>query len=60
MKNMSNINDALPIISTLTLIFSMLLISEIFRLKKEQRRLNKKIDYLRKDIDLLLSEKTGD
>ena len=60
MKNMSNINDALPIISTLTLIFSLLLISEIFRLKKEQRRLNKKIDYLRKDIDLLLSEKTGD
>jgi len=60
MKNMSNINDALPIISTLTLIFSMLLISEIFRLKKEQRRLNKKIDYLRKDIDLLLNEKTGD
>ena len=57
---MNNINDALPIISTLTLIFSMLLISEIFRLKKEQRRLNKKIDYLRKDIDLLLSEKTGD
>ena len=57
---MSNINDALPIISTLTLIFSLLLISEIFRLKKEQRRLNKKIDYLRKDIDLLLSEKTGD
>ena len=60
MKNMSNINDALPIISTLTLIFSMLLISEIFRLKKEQRRLNKKIGYLRKDIDLLLSKKTGD
>jgi hypothetical protein len=57
---MSNINDALPIISTLTLIFSLLLISEIFRLKKEQRRLTKKIDYLRKDIDLLLSKKTGD
>ncbi len=57
---MSNLNDALPIISTLTLIFSMLLISEIFRLKKEQRKLNKKIDYLRKDIDLLLSKKTGD
>lgn len=57
---MSNINDALPIISALTLIFSLLLISEIFRLKKEQRRLNKKIDYLRKDIDLLLSKKTGD
>ena len=57
---MNNINDALPIISTLTLIFSLLLISEIFRLKKEQRRLNKKIDYLRKDIDLLLSKKNGD
>ncbi len=57
---MSNINDALPIISTLTLIFSLLLISEIFRLKKEQRRLNKKIDYLRKDIDLLLSKNNGD
>ena len=57
---MNNINDALPIISTLTLIFSLLLISEIFRLKKEQRRLNKKIDYLRKDIDLLLSKKTDD
>jgi|TARA_B100001013_G_scaffold334150_1_gene251614 hypothetical protein len=60
MKNMSNINDALPIISALTLIFSLLLISEIFRLKKEQRRLNKKIDYLRKDIDLLLSKNNGD
>ena len=60
MKNMNNINDALPIISTLTLIFSLLLISEIFRLKKEQRRLNKKIEYLRKDIDLLLSKKNGD
>ena len=57
---MSNINDALPIISTLTLIFSLLLISEIFRLKKEQRILNKKIDYLRKDIDLLLSKNNGD
>ena len=57
---MSNINDALPIISTLTLIFSLLLISEIFRLKKEQRKLNKKIDYLRKDIDLLLSKNNGD
>ena len=57
---MSDINDALPIISALTLIFSLLLISEIFRLKKEQRRLNKKIDYLRKDIDLLLSKNNGD
>ena len=50
---MSSVNDALPIISILTLVFSMLLITEIFRLRKEQRRLNNKITYLRKDIDIL-------
>ncbi len=46
-------NDALPIISILTLVFSMLLISEILRLRKEQRRQNKKMEYLQKDIDKL-------
>jgi len=46
-------NDALPIISILTLLFSMLLISEIIRLRKEQRRQNKKIEYLQKDINNL-------
>ena len=50
---MSSVNDALPIISILTLVFSMLLITEIFRLRKEQIRLNNKITYLRKDIDIL-------
>jgi len=50
---MSSVNNALPIISILTLVFSMLLITEIFRLRKGQRRLNNKITYLRKDIDIL-------
>ena len=47
----SEMNDALPIISILTLVFSMLLISEILKLRKEQRRQNKKMEYLQKDID---------
>lgn len=49
----SEMNDALPIISILTLVFSMLLISEILRLRKEQRRQNKKMEYLQKDINKL-------
>ena len=57
---MSKMNDALPIISLLTLVFSMLLISEIIRLRKEQRRQNKKMKYLQKDIDKLKNEKNHD
>ena len=49
----NEMNDALPIISILTLVFSMLLISEILRLRKEQRRQNKKMEYLQKDINKL-------
>tara|TARA_B100001113_G_C21097364_1_gene617134 strand:+ start:909 stop:1088 length:180 start_codon:yes stop_codon:yes gene_type:complete len=49
----SEMNDALPIISILTLVFSMLLISEILKLRKEQRRQNKKMEYLQKDINKL-------
>ena len=49
----NEMNDALPIISILTLVFSMLLISEVLRLRKEQRRQNKKMEYLQKDIDKL-------
>ncbi|MCS5623390.1 MAG: hypothetical protein NZ735_05470 [Candidatus Marinimicrobia bacterium] len=56
---MSNLNGALPIISVLTLVFSLLLITEIFRLRKEQRKLNNKIGYLRKDIDILMEEKNS-
>ena len=50
-------NDALPIISTLTLIFSLVLISEIFKIKKVQRRLDNKMKYLQKKFDELNSEK---
>ena len=57
---MNKMNDALPIISLLTLVFSMLLISEILRLRKEQRRQNKKMKYLQKDIDKLKNEKNHD
>ena len=57
---MSKMNDALPIISLLTLVFSMLLISEILRLRKEQRRQNKKMKYIQEDIDKLKNEKNHD
>jgi hypothetical protein len=54
---MISMNGSLPIISILILIFSMLLISEVFKLKKIQRRLVKKFDILRKDFDLLKDKK---
>ena len=54
---MKRMNDALPIISILTLVFSMVLISEILRLRKEQRRQGNKMKYLQEDIDKLKSEK---
>tara|TARA_Y100000739_G_scaffold9460_1_gene8226 strand:+ start:221 stop:424 length:204 start_codon:yes stop_codon:yes gene_type:complete len=50
-------NDSLPIISILILAFSMLLITEVFKLKKVQRRLVKKVDILKKEIDSLKDEK---
>ena len=50
-------NDALPIISILTLIFSLVLISEIFKIKKVQRRLENKMKYFQKDFDELISKK---
>ena len=50
-------NDSLPIISILVLAFSMLLITEVFKLKKVQRRLVKKVDILKKEIDSLKDEK---
>ena len=57
---MSKMNDALPIISLLTLVFSLLLISEILKLRKVQRRQGKKIKYLQEDIDKLKNEKSHD
>ena len=52
-------NDALPIISILTLVFSLVLISEIFKIKKVQRRLENKMKYFQKDLDKLISKKKG-
>ena len=46
-------NGSLPIISILVLAFSMLLITEVFKLKKVQRRLVKKIDIMKKELDAL-------
>jgi len=50
-------NDALPIISILTLVFSLVLISEIFKIKKVQRRLENKMKYLQRNFDELISKK---
>jgi len=50
-------NGSLPIISVLILIFSLLLISELFKLKKIQRRLVKKFDILRRDVDSIKEKK---
>ena len=50
-------NDSLPIISILVLSFSMLLITELFKLKKVQRRLMKKIDIMKKELDALKEKK---
>tara|TARA_B100000214_G_scaffold349436_1_gene302305 strand:+ start:451 stop:615 length:165 start_codon:yes stop_codon:yes gene_type:complete len=50
-------NDAIPIISTLTLVFSLVLISEIFKIKKVQRRLDNKMKYLQKNFDEIISKK---
>ena len=50
-------NDSLPIISILVLSFSMLLITEVFKLKKVQRRLMKKIDIMKRELDALKEKK---
>ena len=50
-------NGSLPIISILVLAFSMLLITEVFKLKKVQRRLVKKMDIMKKELDALKGEK---
>ena len=43
--------DAIPLISILVLIFAMLSVSEIMKLKKELRKLSKLTGHLKKDID---------
>ena len=52
-------NGSLPIISILVLAFSKLLITEVFKLKKIQRRLVKKVDIMQKKIDSLEGKKEG-
>ena len=56
-KKMISSNGSLPIITILVLAFAMLLITEVFKLKKVQRRLVKKVDILKKEIDTLKDEK---
>ena len=48
--------DAIPLISILVLIFAMLSVSEIVKLKKELRKLSKLTGHLKKDIDILKSD----
>ena len=49
-------NGSLPIISILVLVFSMLLITELFKLKRVQRKLGKKMDIIKKELDALKGE----
>ncbi len=48
--------DAIPLISILVLIFAMVLMSEVIKLKKETRKLSKLVGHLKKDINILKSE----
>ena len=48
--------DALPLISILTLLFAMILISELIKLKKEVRKLSKLTRYLKDDVNTLKGE----
>ena len=43
--------DAVPLISILVLIFSMILMGEIMKLKKELRKLSKLPGHMKKDIE---------
>ena len=51
--------DALPFISILVLLFAITLINEIFRLKKEVRKIGRSNKHMRKDIEKL-KEKFND
>tara|TARA_B100000749_G_scaffold264475_1_gene238821 strand:+ start:346 stop:513 length:168 start_codon:yes stop_codon:yes gene_type:complete len=51
--------DALPLISILALIFAFIFMSEVFRLKREIRKLKKLMKYLTGELELLKNrEKT--
>ena len=45
--------DAIPIISILSLVFAMILVGEIIKMKKDVRKLAKLSNHLKKDIETL-------
>ena len=51
--------DVLPFISILVLLFAITLINEIFRLKREVRKIGRSNKHMRKDIEKL-KEKLND
>ena len=48
--------DAIPLISILVLIFAVVLMTEVKKLKKETRTLSKLVGHLKKDLGILKSE----
>ena len=49
--------DAIPIISILSLVFAIILVGEIVKMKKDVRKLSKLSNHLKKDIETLKKEK---
>ena len=54
---MNSLNGSLPTISFLILAFSILLVSQLFQLKREQRKLNNKIKHIINDLNRIKDEK---
>ena len=54
---MNSLNDSLPAISFLILAFSVLLVSQLFQLKREQRILNNKIKHITDELNKIKDEK---
>ena len=54
---MNSLNGSLPTISFLILAFSILLVSQLFQLKREQRKLNNKIKRITNELNKIKDEK---
>ena len=54
---MNSLNGALPAVSFLVLAFSILLVSQLFQMKREQRKLNNKIKHIINDLNRIKDEK---
>jgi len=54
---MNSLNASLPAISFLVLAFSILLVSQLFQMKREQRKLNNKIKHIINDLNRIKDEK---